>query len=78
MNESLTAPELESGVYEHYKGKRYEVIGVALHTETLDPLVVYRPLYKTDTPLWTRPYGMFIETVSVDGLVVPRFRRLDD
>lgn len=77
MSEDFTVPELQIGTYEHYKGKQYEVIGVALHTETLEPMVVYRPLYQTDVPLWIRPFAMFVSTVEIDGAQVPRFRRID-
>ncbi|MEK7084193.1 MAG: DUF1653 domain-containing protein [Patescibacteria group bacterium] len=63
------------GVYEHYKGNRYEVIGIAKHSETLEDLVVYKPLYKnTTSDLWVRPLKMFLEEVKVDGKNVPRFR----
>lgn len=67
-------PTLDPGYYRHYKGGRYEVIGVARHSETHEPLVVYRPLYG-EGALWVRPYEMFIETVVVDGLAQPRFAR---
>ena len=71
---------IETGIYLHYKGKRYEVIGNALHSETREALVVYRPLYDTpDVPegmLWVRPAAMFNETVLVDGVESPRFRLL--
>ena len=46
------------------------------HSETLEPLVLYRPLYG-EGALWVRPYAMFFETVSIDGAVQPRFARLD-
>ena len=66
------------GIYEHYKGKRYEVIGVAHHSETLEELVVYRALYEIPefgiNSLWVRPKKMFMENVMVDGKTVPRFR----
>ena len=64
--------------YRHYKGKEYEVIGVARHSETFEELVVYRALY--DSPefgtnaLWVRPKNMFLETIIKDGKEVPRFR----
>jgi hypothetical protein len=64
---------LELGVYEHYKGKRYQVLGVAKHSETLEDLVVYKKLYD-DGGLWVRPYGMFMESVVVDGKEVSRFK----
>jgi hypothetical protein len=66
------------GVYEHYKGKRYFVLGLSKNTETGEVCVVYRPLYETDWPqLVHRNAAMFVETVMVDGQAVPRFRRLD-
>lgn len=64
---------LQNGVYEHYKGRRYEVIGCARHTETAEEFVVYRALYG-DHGLWIRPKAMFLDTVIVDGHAVPRFR----
>jgi len=68
-------PETPVGRYRHYKGGEYEVLGVVRHSETLEPLVLYRPLY--DQPdLWVRPYAMFFEAVEVDGLRKPRFERL--
>lgn len=66
-------PSLPTGRYEHYKRLPYEVIGVARHSETLEPLVVYRPLYG-EGALWVRPYAMFTGTVEVGGQTVPRFR----
>ena len=65
-------PVTPTGRYRHYKGGEYEVIGVARHSETLAPLVVYRPLYGAGG-LWVRPHAMFFETVQVDGQPVPRF-----
>ncbi|MDE2027882.1 MAG: DUF1653 domain-containing protein [Candidatus Omnitrophica bacterium] len=67
------------GIYEHYKGKRYQVLGVAIHTETEEKLVVYKALYKGNFPedaLWVRPLAMFQEQVVVDGKSLPRFRFL--
>ncbi|MCX7513656.1 DUF1653 domain-containing protein [Frateuria sp. STR12] len=61
-----------AGVYRHYKGQRYQVLGVARHSETLEELVVYRALYG-EQGLWVRPAAMFEETVAVDGRPVPRF-----
>ena len=66
----------KSGVYEHYKGKRYEVLGVARHSETLEELVVYRALYG-DRELWIRPRAMFLEKVEIGGKKVSRFRRME-
>ncbi|MBI4138961.1 DUF1653 domain-containing protein [Candidatus Uhrbacteria bacterium] len=61
------------GEYEHYKGKRYRVLGVAKHSETFEELVVYQKLYD-DFDWRVRPLGMFIEEVELDGKRVPRFR----
>ncbi|SDW77717.1 DUF1653 domain-containing protein [Marinobacter mobilis] len=63
---------LATGRYRHYKGRDYEVIGLARHSETEEPLVVYRCLYG-DHSLWVRPLAMFTETVEVAGEQVPRF-----
>lgn len=60
------------GKYRHYKGKEYEVIGVGRHSETLEELVIYRPLYG-DFDLWVRPLKMFLEEVEVEGKKVPRY-----
>jgi hypothetical protein len=63
------------GRYRHYKGKEYTVIGEALHSETLEELVVYRQEYG-DHGLGVRPKRMFLETVEVDGQEVPRFQQI--
>jgi hypothetical protein len=60
------------GIYRHYKGQLYEVIGVGHHTETEEELVFYRSLYG-NTHLWVRPLNQFCETVEVDGKMRPRF-----
>lgn len=67
---------LKPGRYRHYKGKDYEVIGVATHSETGEKLVVYRCLYG-DYDLWVRPLEMFTESVTVEGRELPRFRYLE-
>lgn len=78
MTEDLPPmPTLPLGRYRHYKGGEYDVIGVARHSETLAPLVVYRPLYN-QTGLWVRPFPMFVENVDHDGRLQPRFARLQD
>lgn len=72
-------PKIEKGVYRHYKGKRYEVLGIGTHTETLEFFVVYRPLYdKPGSEIWIRPYEMFVETVQLNDRIVPRFEKLQD
>jgi hypothetical protein len=75
MNQKPGLPPLApmgTGRYRHYKGNEYEVIGVARHSETLEELVVYRPLYG-DHGLWVRPRAMFDECVMLNGQRVPRF-----
>jgi len=70
--------KIQKGLYEHYKGKCYEVIDVAIHTETQEPMVVYKALYKGNFPegtLWVRPLTMFKENVIVNGKPVPRFKK---
>jgi hypothetical protein len=67
--------KIKLGKYRHYKGKIYEVLGVARHSETLEELVVYRALYG-DNELWVRPVKMFLEEVPAPGEAskkVPRF-----
>ena len=65
--------ELQAGLYRHYKGNDYQVIGTAGHTETEERLVVYRALYG-ERGLWVRPLSMFIEQVEVEGVLTPRFK----
>jgi hypothetical protein len=65
-------PTLKPGRYRHYKGLDYEVLGVVRHSETLEPMVLYRPLY-CDHGDWVRPYSMFVETIKVDDGMRPRF-----
>ncbi len=71
---SKEATQLKPGMYEHYKGNRYEVIGVARNSESLEECVVYRALYG-DRDLWVRPLKMFLEFVFIEERgEVPRFR----
>jgi hypothetical protein len=69
-------PPAPLGRYRHYKGGEYEVVGVARHSETNEPLVVYRPLYN-QTGWWVRPHAIFFGTVRVDGESRPRFEAVD-
>ncbi|WP_341676727.1 DUF1653 domain-containing protein [Niveibacterium sp. SC-1] len=78
MDEDLPPlPTIRLGRYRHYKGNEYEVIGLARHSETLEVLVVYRPLYNA-TGLWVRPYAMFVEDVQGPQGRVPRFAPIED
>ncbi len=77
MNENAlpALPATPLGRYRHCKGGEYEVIGVARHSETNEPMVVYRPLYNA-TGWWVRPQAMFVESVLIDGSLRPRFELL--
>lgn len=68
---------LRVGRYRHYKGKEYEVIGIARHSETTEEYVVYRTLYG-NFDLWIRPRNMFVEQVTIDGVAMPRFRYIGE
>ncbi|MFF2369689.1 DUF1653 domain-containing protein [Agromyces sp. NPDC058110] len=68
--------DVTPGLYEHYKGNRYEVLELARHSETEEWFVVYRALYG-DHGVWIRPLDMFAETIEIDGARVPRFRPVD-
>lgn len=63
------------GKYRHFKGGEYELLGIARHSETLEPMVVYRALYG-DGGVWVRPASLWNETVDKDGYRGPRFRYL--
>ena len=67
--------KLALGIYRHYKGKDYEVIAVARHSETEEELVVYRLMYG-DFSYWVRPLSMFTESIELDGVITPRFQWL--
>ena len=69
--------QIEPGLYRHYKGQTYEVIGVARHSESLEQLVVYKATYqKEGENLWVRPYAMFTGTLTVEGQTVKRFSKI--
>ncbi|MEU1972832.1 DUF1653 domain-containing protein [Microbacterium sp. NPDC019599] len=70
-----TPDAVEPGIYEHFKGQRYEVIGVGRHSETEEELVLYRQLYG-EYGFWVRPLAMFLERVQHEGAEVPRFKRI--
>ena len=76
--EQSRCTKISKGVYKHSKsGKLYEVIGLALETETEELLVIYRPLYENEYELFARPANMFTETVVLDGKSVPRFEKVN-
>ena len=72
MGDLPPLPAIAPGRYRHYKGGEYEVVGVVRHSETLEPMVLYRPLYN-DSGLWVRPFDMFVGQVEIGGVVLQRF-----
>ena len=64
------------GIYEHYKGNRYELLYVANHSETLERMVVYKALYGAGE-IWVRPLSMWSEEVEVNGSKIPRFKLIE-
>ena len=68
-------PNLPTGHYRHYKQLDYEVLSVVRHSETLEPLVLYKALYG-EQGLWVRPFAMFTEVVVVDGVRRVRFEKI--
>lgn len=75
MGDLPLLPDAPLGRYRHYKGGEYEVMAVVRHSESLEPLVLYRPLYN-QTGLWVRPHAMFFEQVDIDGQLRSRFERI--
>jgi hypothetical protein len=72
MDDLTPLPPTPTGRYRHYKGGEYEVLGVVRHSETLEPMVLYRALYG-ERGLWVRPHAMFFESIESDGVRKPRF-----
>ncbi len=68
---------IKIGKYRHFKGNEYEVIGIAMHSETLEEMVVYRALYG-DGGIWVRPANMWDETITRDGKTFKRFTFIED
>ena len=66
-----------TGRYRHYKGMEYQVLDTVRHSETLEPMTLYRALYG-EMGLWVRPAAMFLETVVIAGVAQPRFTRIGD
>ena len=66
------------GIYQHYKGMTYRVLGLAKHSETLEWMVHYECLYENpEALLWVRPLAMFCESVTINCITMPRFKLLD-
>lgn len=69
--------EIKPGKYRHFKGGEYEVLFTAFHSETLEPMVVYRALYG-DGDVWVRPAAMWNEQIEREGKRFARFVKIDD
>lgn len=69
--------EIKLGKYRHFKGNDYEVVGIAQHSETLEPMVVYKALYG-DGGLWVRPLSMWNEEITRDGKTFKRFEYIGE
>ena len=72
---------IKLGKYRHFKGGEYQVIGTAKHSESLDIMVIYKPLYELEEgelETWVRPIEMFFDTKELDGQEVPRFAFIED
>ncbi len=68
--------KIKKGIYKHYKGNLYELVDIVRHSETLEELVLYKPLYKSKeypNQMWIRPLKMFLENVDYNGKITPRF-----
>lgn len=76
MSDLLPLPPTPTGRYRHYKGRDYEVLGAVRHSETLEPMVLYRALYG-ERGLWVRPHAMFFGDVEVDGRPQRRFAPIE-
>ena len=68
---------MKKGIYEHYKGNKYELLHIAKHSETLENIVVYKALYG-EGEIWVRPLSMWNEQVEIDGKSVPRFKLIEE
>ena len=79
MTDEDLPPLIETplGLYRHYKGGEYRVLGAVRHSETLEPMTLYQALYGQQG-LWVRPAAMFTETVAIAGAAQPRFVRIGD
>ena len=79
MTDDILPPltETRTGQYRHYKGRRYQVIATVRHSETLEPMTLYRALYG-EQGLWVRPAAMFEGEVVIDGVPQKRFTWISD
>ncbi len=76
-HEEMQIPEIKKGKYRHFKGNLYELLDIVHHSESQEPLVLYRALYG-EHGLWVRPLAMFFETIERDGQQIQRFQHIPD
>jgi len=70
---------IKIGIYRHYKGNFYRVLGTVKHSETLEDLVLYECLYENPkSKLWVRPLKMFLEKVNLNGRMIARFEYINE
>jgi len=72
---SPQAHALTLGLYQHYKGNQYQVLGIARHSETLEEMVVYQALYGSGD-IWIRPVALFCGSIQIQGQTVARFSKI--
>ena len=80
-NQMQISKEIKPGKYRHYKGDIVEVIGMGVHSETLEEFVVYKHISGKRVGkgyFWVRPANIFIENVEIEGKTLPRFRRIEE
>lgn len=76
---TILMPDVQPGIYRHFKNRLYRVIGTAKHSETQEQFVVYEHIDgEKKGSLWIRPKAMFLETVTRDGKTMPRFMYLPE
>ena len=75
--QTIQVNQMELGLYKHYKGNMYEVIGIAKHSETLEEMVVYKATYQEEPyNIWVRPKAMFLEKIEINGNLIERFSKI--
>jgi hypothetical protein len=75
--QTIQVKQMELGLYKHYKGNMYEVIGIAKHSETLEEMVVYKATYQEEPyNMWVRPKAMFLEKIEINGKLIERFSKI--
>ena len=68
---------ISPGIYRHYKGRQYEVLGLAKHSETMEDMVIYKALYG-EYDIWVRPLSMWENLIEVDGKMIKRFKYMGE